>query len=1613
MTFIKKSLYSFACLLCCIVSAQQISIDNSFTEQQLIENNLIQGCVETSNIQSVVNGQVNGFNSFAYFERAGSNFPFENGIMLSTGNAVSGGNSVNTAVLNEGQQNWTTDSDLETALGITGTLNATSIEFDFVSVANQIQFNYILASEEYFGNFPCDYSDGFAFLIKEAGTNDPYVNIAVLPGTSIPVNTNTIHDEIVGFCEASNEQFFEGYNLGDTNYNGRTTVMTASAAIQPNVQYHIKLVIADQTDRNYDSAVFIEGNSFNSTVDLGADVQTCAETVLLDGNIDNPLATYSWFLNNTLIAGEIQPTLNVTQSGDYRVAIEIPLAGSTCLIEDTVSVTLSSTQSAQPISDYELCDDPSADEIETFDLASKDAEVLAAVPASTYSISYHLTANDAQNAVNAVSGAFQNTSNPQTIFIRIEDTTNGCLAFQNFDLIVNALPSITTPTLLLACDDATADGFTTIDLSQKDDEITNGNFDLAVTYHYTQSDADNGSNAIPLPYVNTNPTETLFVNVTNNNSGCSTTTTLDIEVLNNPVINTDEHYIDACDSDLDGFATFDLTSIIDDVLEGLTGVNVTFHETQEDADLGVNAIADETNYANTVNQEQTLYIRVEDATTGCASTTPIEVHSNLLLTASEIRSYSVCDEDNDGIEQIDLILLAENMVGNLETIMGYTIDIEYYLTESDRDNQINPIDPTVPFEPTTNPQVLYITLTSPTCQEASQFEIIVNPIIEFDPIDDQTVCDTDQDGFTAIDLSTYDAIVTNGQIGFTVSYYASEDDANNNVNVLPTIYSNVTNPQLVFTRITFGETGCSDINSFEIEVLPAPLSNQPTDVIICDDDQDGIFSVDLDAKISELLSDTTDRAITFHNSLNDSDNNSNAIPNTASYPASTETIFIRVENTITGCHTTESFEIIVNTLPNFTAISNYKICEDASDGIGDFIFSTKDAEILNGQTGKEVFYFLNQTDADNNTNAIDKTSVYQNVSNPQTIFVRVQNITDANCYGTTSFTIEVGTNPVFNIPTDWFVCDDVLNDGSETFDLNVKVQEISEGITDTLDITFYTSLSNAENLINPLPLQFANTLNPQQIFAVIDNGTICNSITSFELNVIQSPEVNPSIPITLCDEDYDGITEFDLTQAEVDILDVRQDDITVTYFVTVEDLEADTNAISNPNAYTNISNPQTVYIKVNNTISNCFITTPLELNVNLPPAINEFSSYDICDNENNLFDLTEINPTLLDQTANVLVSYFATEADARNQENVLDTNYNYQTTNDTLFARVEFSTTHCFTIHEFNLQVNPLPIANQPVNLEACDDDFDGFLEFDLTQQNAQILGGQNPNIFSVTYYLDPVLAQEGIDALETTYDALNNDIIYVRVENTDTGCFSTTQFQTIIHPRPIVDLEDQVICLDNLPLVVSANTNEAGDTYLWSTNETTPEIELTEIGTYSVTVTSSFGCETTRVFTVSESEAATIEITETVDFSDPNNITVTISGIGNYLYQLDDEEPQESSVFENVSLGYHTITIIDLNGCAEVSKEIVVIDAPKFFTPNNDSYFDTWHITGVETLSGTIVYIYDRYGKLLTTLDSQSKGWDGYYNGNLMPASDYWFVADVKKGNIAFQVKGHFTLRL
>ena len=1885
--------FSLALFLCLFFAnnlcAQQITTDSSLTLEDLILNNLAEGCVEITNISSSINGSISGLESYGYFEKASSNFPFENGIVLSTGNVNSAGNTINNNILAEGDESWGTDTDLEDALAISNTLNATSIEFDFVSFSNQIQFNYLLASEEYYLENPCNYSDGFAFLIKEEGSTDPYTNIALIPGTNIPVNTTTIHENIVERCAAQNEEFYEGSNIGDTNFNGRTTVLTAIATIAPNVKYRIKLVIADQTDYKFDSAVFIEGNSFNASVDLGADISTCANTVDLNGDINNNLASYAWYLDDTLIPNENSPNYTAVTSGTYKVEITLQVNNTSCIIDDEIEITLNGEQTSGNISDFILCDDDSNDGVENFDLDSKYYEIYYSVPYGSYNISYHISDDEAKNNSNPLMSPYTNTSNPQTIYVRIEDLNNGCLAYPTFNLLVNETPEINQPNPIIVCDDQDNDGFTIIDLTQANNEITGGNTTLQVTYHYSQQDADNGYYQIYPPYTNINPTDTLFVRVYNSFTGCYTTTTIDVTVQPNPDINkTDRHYINACVDDEDGITEFDLTSVLGSVLNGVTGATVTFHLNEPDALTGDNPITNETNFQNTEPFYQLVYIRVVDDITGCFSITTLELQLNLVLFGFDYDNYIVCDDiSNDGVEDFNLLEIEDDIRGEYGDI-----EVIFYTSQDDLDNETNPLNKNTPFTVTSSPTTLYTTVIDDVCKVDLIIDLIINPALELPEINSVDYCDTDTDGYTSVILQTFNNALTEGISPVSIQYYLSEEDAQNDENRLPPTFYNYYNPQTLYIRVTNPQSGCVAIKPIELNIITAPVVNYPDSIIICDDDQDAYSIVDLTQVVPDVVPDTSNLEITYFDDYWNAFNDINPITDPESFNATNQYLYFRVKSTTTSCFNISYVYVNVNTLPEFTTISTFENCESDSNDAANFLFYLKDSEILNGQYGKDVLYFENEQDAIDRVNIIDKYNAYQNTSNPQTIYVRVESYTDPDCYGTSSFNLEVGSIPQFNQPKNIIVCDDLTNDGVENFDLTSTINDIKEGINDNLTVTLHTSNYDAEYGFNEIDTNFTNYNNPQQIFARITNGTYCHGITDFTISIVQVPNTSAPSPLTICDDNYDGFVTFDITLSELEILDLRQDNLVITYHTTIEGVENDTDLINNPESYNNISNPQTVYIKINNTISDCSVSRPIELVAEIPPQINAFETFEICDNPTQYFNLNTINAVIVNENPDAIISYYTSEVDAETGISPISTDYNYTTTNDTVFIRIESASLGCHYVYPFQLIVNPLPIANQPLDMEACDDaSADGFEIFDLTSQDNSILNNQNVGNYTITYHDNETSAINGDSALNTSYNAQNGQIIYARIQNNNTGCFSTTQFnitvhlypnqisdliqcdvdydqtvvfdvsanegnlfttpssnikvtyfedlalinddasaitdpvnytnisnpqtiyvkvyntsancynvieqklivtsppeinafetfeicdnptqyfnlntinavivnenpdaiisyytsevdaetgispistdynytttndtvfiriesaslgchyvypfQLIVNPlpianqpldmeacdddydniygfnftnqnnqilgaqssndfnisyylnendainsinminsihnidteglvyariennrtgcfsttsfmayvnrKPINNIEDQVICLENFPLKVNGETGFENDSYLWLPfGQTTPEIDITEIGEYTLTVTTVYGCSTTKTFNVIESEQATIEFEETVDFADPNNITITVSGIGDYYYQLDDGEPQRSNFFTYVPIGPRVITVIDANGCCSVSKEVMIFDIPKFFTPNSDGYFDTWHITGVNQLEGTVIYIYNRYGKLMKTLPHTSPGWDGTYNGNNMPADDYWYVANVFYKNDNIELKGHFTLK-
>ena len=110
-----------------------------------------------------------------------------------------------------------------------------------------------------------------------------------------------------------------------------------------------------------------------------------------------------------------------------------------------------------------------------------------------------------------------------------------------------------------------------------------------------------------------------------------------------------------------------------------------------------------------------------------------------------------------------------------------------------------------------------------------------------------------------------------------------------------------------------------------------------------------------------------------------------------------------------------------------------------------------------------------------------------------------------------------------------------------------------------------------------------------------------------------------------------------------------------------------------------------------------------------------------------------------------------------------------------------------------------------------------------------------------------------------------------------------------------------------------------------------------------------------------------------------------------------------------NLPIGDHIAYIRDKNGCGVLEVPFKVFGFPKFFTPNGDGFNDVWQPKGLDNSTRLIVNIFDRYGKLLKQFNPHSSGWDGKFNGELLPNGDYWYLA-TENSNLDY--RGHFTLK-
>ncbi len=251
-------------------------------------------------------------------------------------------------------------------------------------------------------------------------------------------------------------------------------------------------------------------------VDLGADQSFCGfpDYVL---NADSPFADrYEWYYDGFIIDGETASSLTVTESGPYTVIAYDDNCDAQA--QDDITVIFGMEPVANPVDDIVTCDDASGDEVEDFDLESQTAGILGAQDPIEFNVTYHLSLVDAQTNTGALTSPYNNISNPQTIYIRIEDANaTFCFATSSFDLIISGPTPTATSVDIVVCDDDT-DGLASFDLAAHDANILDGQDagTFIVSYYETEADANAGTNALTSPYNNTSNPQTIFARVESN-----------------------------------------------------------------------------------------------------------------------------------------------------------------------------------------------------------------------------------------------------------------------------------------------------------------------------------------------------------------------------------------------------------------------------------------------------------------------------------------------------------------------------------------------------------------------------------------------------------------------------------------------------------------------------------------------------------------------------------------------------------------------------------------------------------------------------------------------------------------------------------------------------------------------------------------------------------------------------------------------------------------------------------------------------------------------------------------------------------------------------------------
>lgn len=363
---------------------------------------------------------------------------------------------------------------------------------------------------------------------------------------------------------------------------------------------------------------------------------------------------------------------------------------------------------------------------------------------------------------------------------------------------------------------------------------------------------------------------------------------------------------------------------------------------------------------------------------------------------------------------------------------------------------------------------------------------------------------------------------------------------------------------------------------------------------------------------------------------------------------------------------------------------------------------------------------------------------------------------------------------------------------------------------------------------------------------------------------------------------------------------------------------------------------------------------------------------------------------------------------------------------DSDFSIVWSGTASLFEAPVFN---NPQAMA---LDMLKCDDDAvdDQVTTFDLTANEAMLLAGQ-PNV-TASYHTslnDVITGENPIANPDTFLNETNPQTIYMRLTKDATECFDTTDFQIEV-TNPVVagtpnnlelcDLKEtgkqKFNLASNDALIRDGNTT-ASVTYYATQGEAQQDINPLPPTYESATATIWARLENTQGCQGHDITSFTVTVTplpdivyklEISDFTiDDNSISIIMPDAQDYEFALDNGSYSDETVFTGLETGPYTIRIRAKSGCKTVSEEVIILNYPRFFTPNGDNQNEVWKIQYLNLQPQAQVTIFDRYGKIITGFNG-SGSWDGTLNDSKLPATDYWFVLQLDTGRI---IRGHFSM--